>query len=75
MSKRVKVEKTEAKIVNMGPLTPELKIIPSEVHMIKMPHKSPIKMKMLPQTPVGMSNIQTSSKFISVAHRQKDKKF
>ena len=74
MSKRVKVEKTEAKIVNMGPLTPELKIIPSEVHMIKMPRKGPLKMKMLPQTPVGMSNTQTSAKFIPVAHKPKEKK-
>ena len=58
----------------MGPLTPELKIIPSEIHKIKMPHKSPIKMKMLPQTPVGMSNTQTSAKFVPVAHKQKEKK-
>ena len=74
MSKRVKVQNTETKIVNMGTLTPRLKIIPSEVHMIKMPHKSPIKQKMLRQTPVGMSNTQTSAKFIPVAHRPKEKK-
>ena len=52
MSERVKIENTETKIVNMGPLTPDCKIIPSEVYIIKIPHKCPIKMKMLPQTPI-----------------------
>ena len=74
MKKRVKVQNTETKIVNMGTLTPDYKIIPAEVHDMMMPYKAPIKMKMLPQSPVGMSNAQTSAKFIPVAHKKKEKK-
>ena len=58
----------------MGPYTPDSKIVPSEIHMIQMPHKCPIKMKLLPQTPVGMANAQTSAKFIPQKKKNKDKK-
>ena len=58
----------------MGTLTPEDNIISSEIHNMMMPHKCPLKYKMLPQTPVGMSNAQTSAKFVPVAHKRKEKK-
>ena len=74
MTKRVKVQNTETKIIHLGMLTPEDKIIPSEIHNLMMPHKCPLKMKMLPQTPVGMSITQTSAKFVPVAHKHKEKK-
>ena len=74
MNKRVKVENSGTKIVRMGPYTPDCKIVPSEIHKISMPHKSPIKMKLLPQTPVGMANAQTSAKFIPQKHKNKEKK-
>ena len=74
MSKRVKVQNSPTKIIHMGMLTPEDKIIPSEIHNLMLPRKCPLKMKMLPQTPVGMSITQTSAKFVPVAHKQKEKK-
>ena len=74
MSKRVKVENTQTKIIHMGPLVPADKIIPAEVHNLMMPSKCPLKFKMLPQTPVGMSIAQTSAKFVPVAHKRKEKK-
>ena len=58
----------------MGAYTPDSKIVPSEVHKIEMPHKPPIKMKLLPQTPVGMANVQTSAKFIPQKKKNKEKK-
>ena len=72
--KRSKIENSSTKIVHMGPYTPDSKIVPSEIHKIEMPHKPPIKMKLLPQTPVGMANSQTSAKFIPQKKKNKEKK-
>ena len=74
MSKRAKVQNIATKIIAMVPYVSEYKVIPSELHMIKMLHKGPIKMKMLHQIPVGMSITKTSAKFIPVAHKPKEKK-
>ena len=72
--KRTKVENSSTKIVHMGPYTPDSKIVPSEIHMIQMPNKSPLKMKLLPKTPVGMANAQTSVKFMPPKKKNKEKK-
>ena len=72
--KRTKVENGSTKIVHMGAYTPDSKIVPSEIHKIEMPHKPPIKMKLLPQSPVGMANAQTSAKFIPQNKKSKQKK-
>ena len=70
----MKVENSATKIVHMGLYAPDCKIEPSEIHKISMPHKSPIKMKLVPQSPVGMANAQTSAKFIPQKHKNKKKK-
>ena len=61
-------------VVKRGPFSPELKILPANIEITKKAHKSPTKMKMLPQAPVGMSCTQTSAKFVPVAHKNKKKK-
>ena len=62
-------------IVKQGPYCPELKLVPKETQVLKKPKKVPAKMKMLPQTPVGMSITQTPAKFVPVNHKGKKKKF
>ena len=62
-------------VVKKGRYIPELEIVPDHLYHAKKPLKVPTKMKLLPQTPVGMSNTQTSAKFMPVAKRKnRDKK-
>ena len=61
-------------VVKEGPYSPELKLMPMDIQKVKMLKKIPTKMKMLPQSPVGMSNTQTSAKFVPVAKRKKKDK-
>ena len=60
--------------VKSGPYSPEYKFVQTETRSYKVPKKAAIKMKMLPQTPVGMSNAQTSAKFVPQAKKPKREK-
>ena len=56
----------------MGPYTPESKVMPKSIKTYRAPKKLPVHPRMLPQTPVGMSNAQTSAKYVPPAHKAKD---
>ena len=70
--------KKKVVVVKSGPYSPEYKFVQTETRSYKVPKKAAIKMKMLPQTPVGipvgMSNAQTSAKFVPQAKKPKREK-
>ena len=66
--------KKKVVVVKSGPYSPEYKFVQTETRSYKVPKKAAIKMKMLPQTPVGMPNAQTSAKFVPQAKKPKREK-
>ena len=72
--KSVAIQNSSTQIVDMGPYTPKYKFTPVSIRTYKAPKKLAVEPRMLPQTPVGMSNAQTSAKFIPVAHKNKQEK-
>ena len=72
MPPKKNTKNTSTKIIDMGPYTVTYKFIPKSINTYRAPKKLPVNPRMLPQTPVGMSNAQTSAKYVPPAHKAKD---